>query len=89
MTCDAYPREISEQRGRYEDQPTTQGSDARSEQFARIGGASKPHVTDSEVVPRARRRQFSNAEKRRIVEAADRCTKPGEIGALMRREGVY
>ena len=27
--------------------------------------------TDSEVVPRARRRQFSNAEKRRIVEAAD------------------
>ena len=45
--------------------------------------------TDSEVVPRARRRQFSNAEKRRIVEAADRCTKPGEIGALMRREGVY
>lgn len=45
--------------------------------------------TDSEVVPRARRRQSSNAEKRRIVEAADRCTKPGEIGALMRREGVY
>lgn len=45
--------------------------------------------TDSEVVPRARRRQFSNADKRRILDAADRCTKPGEIGALMRREGVY
>ena len=45
--------------------------------------------TDSEVVPRARRRQFSNADKRRIVEEADRCTKPGEVGALMRREGVY
>ena len=45
--------------------------------------------TDSEVVARARRRQFSNADKRRIVEEADRCTKPGEIGALMRREGVY
>jgi len=40
-------------------------------------------------VPRARRRQFSNADKRRILEAADRCIKPGEIGALMRREGVY
>src|SRR3954470_6486008 len=50
---------------------------------------AKPHVTDSEVVPRARRRHFSNADKRRILEAADRCTKPGEIGALMRREGVY
>jgi len=46
-------------------------------------------VTDSEVVPRARRRLLSNAEKRRILEAADRCTRPGEIGALMRREGVY
>jgi transposase len=44
---------------------------------------------DTEVVPRARRRHFSKADKRRIVEAADRCTKPGEIGALMRREGVY
>ena len=49
-----------------------------------------PHpADDSEVVPRARRRTFSNADKRRILEAADRCTKPGDIGALMRREGVY
>ncbi len=45
--------------------------------------------TDAEVVPQARRRHFSNADKRRILEAADRCTRPGEIGALMRREGVY
>ena len=37
MTCDTYPREISEQRGRYDDQPSTQGSDARSEQFVRFG----------------------------------------------------
>ena len=44
---------------------------------------------DAEVVPRARRPRFTNAEKRRILQAADRCTQPGEIGALMRREGVY
>jgi transposase len=44
---------------------------------------------DTEVVPHARRRHFSNADKRRILAAAERCTKPGEIGALMRREGVY
>ena len=44
---------------------------------------------DSEVVAHARRRTFSNADKRRILAAADRCTKPGEIGALMRSEGVY
>ncbi|MEO7244417.1 MAG: helix-turn-helix domain-containing protein [Rubrivivax sp.] len=49
---------------------------------------ARPHA-DSEVVAHARRRQFSNADKRRILEAAERCTRPGEIGALMRREGVY
>ena len=48
-----------------------------------------PPGSDSEVVARARRRTFSNADKRRILQAADLCTKPGEIGALMRREGVY
>lgn len=41
------------------------------------------------MVATAKRRQFSAAEKRRIVAAANRCTKPGEIGALLRREGIY
>jgi transposase-like protein len=44
---------------------------------------------DSEVVPVAKRRSRTNADKRRIVLGAAACTKPGEIGALMRREGVY
>lgn len=44
---------------------------------------------DSEVVAIAKRRRFTNADKRRIVLAAAACTKPGEIGALMRREGAY
>ncbi len=48
-----------------------------------------PPGDDSEVVAHATRRRFSNADKRRILAAADRCTKPGEVGALMRREGVY
>jgi len=52
-------------------------------------GSAAPADTNSEVVPQARRRHFSIADKRRILAAADRCTKPGEIGALMRREGVY
>jgi transposase-like protein len=52
------------------------------------GPATAPGA-DTEVVAQARRRHFSNADKRRILAAADRCTKPGEIGALMRREGVY
>ena len=42
-----------------------------------------------EVVATAKRRQFSGSERRRILAAADRCTAPGEIGALLRREGIY
>ncbi len=46
-------------------------------------------VPDPEVVPRAARRQFTAAYKRQIVAEADVCTKSGEIGALLRREGLY
>jgi transposase len=42
-----------------------------------------------EVVAGGRRRSFSKADKQRILEAAERCTAPGEVGALLRREGVY
>ncbi len=46
-------------------------------------------TTDVEVVAKAERRRFTAEYKRRIVREADRCTKPGEIGALLRREGLY
>ena len=42
-----------------------------------------------EVAATAKRRQFSSSDKRRILAAADRCTEVGEIGALLRREGIY
>ncbi len=57
--------------------------------FLLIRAPSIPPASNSEVVPRARRRMFTNADKRRILQAADLCTRPGEVGALMRREGVY
>lgn len=44
---------------------------------------------DPEVVPVAKRRTFSNSDKLRILSAADACTAPGEIGELLRREGIY
>ena len=44
---------------------------------------------DSEVVPMAERRRFGAGEKLRILEEAEACTEPGEIGALLRREGIY
>ena len=46
-------------------------------------------LPEPEVLPRAKRRRFSAAYKLRILEEADRCTERGQIGALLRREGLY
>ena len=46
-------------------------------------------AVETEVVAKAARRRFTAAEKLRILREADRCTKPGELGALLRREGLY
>ena len=61
----------------------------RSTEDAPVSTRLLPASIDSEVVPLAKRRSRTNADKRRIVLVAAACTKPGEIGALMRREGVY
>lgn len=42
-----------------------------------------------EVVAKATRRRFTAAYKESILDAAERANKPGEIGALLRREGLY
>ena len=44
---------------------------------------------DPEVRAIAKRRQFNAAFKLSVLEQADRCTSPGAIGALLRREGLY
>ena len=57
---------------------------------APVAGPGEPvAMSDTEVVAKAQRRRFTAEYKRRIVRAADRCTKSGEIGALLRREGLY
>ena len=43
----------------------------------------------TEVTERAKRRAFTAEYKRRIVKEAEACKGPGEIGALLRREGLY
>lgn len=43
---------------------------------------------DPEIRPRAARAQWSARDRLRILEAADACP-PGELGALLRREGIY
>ena len=44
---------------------------------------------ETEVLAKAQRRRFTAAEKLRVLKEADRCTKPGELSALLRREGLY
>jgi transposase len=42
-----------------------------------------------QVSTKGRRRRFTAAYKLKIVREADACTKSGELGALLRREGLY
>jgi transposase-like protein len=44
---------------------------------------------ETEVTEKARRRAFTVEYKRRIVKEAEACKGPGQIGALLRREGLY
>ena len=44
---------------------------------------------DVQVSATARRRRFTAEYKLRIVREADACSKPGELGAMLRREGLY
>ncbi len=44
---------------------------------------------DPEVTTKGKRRYMTAAYKARILRQADACTKSGEIGALLRREGLY
>ena len=53
---------------------------------AALGSAGTP---DPEVVPKAQRRKFSAEYKERILVQADACTQAGQLGALLRREGLY
>lgn len=51
--------------------------------------ADSTTAVDPEVLAKPKRRQFSAAYRLRILEEADGCRSPGEIGRLLRREGLY
>ena len=46
-------------------------------------------IPDPEAPSGPKRRRFSAAYKGRVVEEAECCTEAGQIGALLRREGLY
>lgn len=52
-------------------------------------GRVKEVMPNTEVVAKAKRKRFTAAEKLRILREVEACRGTGEIGALMRREGIY
>ena len=57
--------------------------------FVAGGRAAPAGVPDPELVEQAKRRTFTAEYKARILAEADACTRPGEVGELLRREGLY
>ncbi|MGH2715006.1 MAG: hypothetical protein ACRDM7_14170, partial [Thermoleophilaceae bacterium] len=51
--------------------------------------AVREGAPDPELVERAKRRRFSAEYKLRVLGEADACSRAGEVGALLRREGLY
>ncbi len=48
-----------------------------------------PSVKETEVLAKAKRRGFTAEYKQRILDEVDRATASGEVGAILRREGLY
>ena len=70
-----------------EESPATEGA-RRATGVAGEAAGRNGDRPDLEVSDKATRRRFSAAYKRRIVREADQCSQPGELGALLRREGL-
>src|SRR5450432_1389873 len=57
--------------------------------FVAGGRAARAGVPDPELVEQAKRRTFTAKFKLEILARADACSAPGEVGELLRREGLY
>ena len=56
---------------------------------AAAGRAAPAGVADPELVERPARRRFTAEYKLRVLGEAEACSRPGGVGALLRREGLY
>ena len=65
------------------------GVEERSDETPRAEVGRERLAPDPEVVAKPTRRQFTAEYRLRILEEADRCTRPGEVGRLLRGEGLY
>ena len=65
------------------------GDEEWSDEARSAGAATTVTTPDPEVVAKPKRRRFTAEYRLRILEEADRCTEPGAVGQLLRREGLY
>ncbi len=67
------------------------GSSSKIAAGSRSVGADAPPATpaDPEVPAQARRRTYTAEYKLQILKQGDMCKEPGQLGALLRREGLY
>jgi transposase len=68
--------------------PTTSAAATLETRLPEAPGNGKP-IPDPAVAERPMRRRFTAEYKVRILREAERCTQPGQLGALLRREGLY
>jgi transposase-like protein len=83
MLVDQSPVGEPERRGDERSEAARSGGSPTGE---RVIAAVPP---DPEVPARHARRRFTTAYKLEILRKADACTRHGELGALLRKEGLY
>ena len=69
--------------------PEVSAAEVDSRRDEPSGERVRGDADSTEVKPRRTRQRFLASEKRRILDAADACTKQGELGALLRCERIY
>jgi transposase len=70
-------------------EPDRNGGPQTAARVAPDGSGSRDGYPDPEFRARAQRRKFSAKYKLRILQETEACSQPGQIGALLRREGLY
>ncbi len=65
------------------------GVEERSDEAPSERASVRPARPDPEVVAKPKRRRFTAAYRLRILEEVERCRAPGDVGRLLRREGLY
>ena len=67
----------------------TLGGEERSDEVPLVGARAVLEGPDPEVLAKPKRRRFTAENRLRILEEVELCTGAGEVGQLLRREGLY